>query len=1267
MSSSYKDGICGSTLSDLVCRGHILIANVLKASNEIPVCFQSASSLSSHEKEIVKKTKLFSMPWNAFVSKDGRLDMQKESTTTSGTNSNEFQSILYDFAYLDNPEQYDDDSATLLLGQKFQNTHQTLLKSFWTLFTDILEYSNEINTFCQTVIQHKYVRYPTIESLLANETIKQRVWELFWIYGNLFLLMDLYIPGRVRERLIIAHYRYCNNNTTTTTTASSSSTTITTAAPQINTTNDCTFEDLCKLFKKSSMSQRSPPKKNKNTTTTIVSKGLLTRLPVPQSLLQNVMESLLISDSTFEKKAFPKYKHRSRQVSKQASILCIVLLFLPQTLQHDVSTMKLVIHKFLHDYWILPLYNGVAMNLRIEWSGYTAASNALNDVTTKGCHDAHTKCMKECIQQITIYLAKDENGTFTDDPYYALDNEQDLFHWIQTANVVLKWQLLHQNGTMSEKNELITLVLLTSQFEMRMKDIFTNLIEQKEKIWIECKMNTLNKMKQLSNYYKGSTAVDTNKGDEDNHYGKDNNNNLVVATNNVDQNLGLMKWFNEMAGEIDSLQYNHNHASSISQEQDQEEYFTSSANDNTIQSCVLALDEVQQFDVIDRNDQVKILLEQGNTDLNRMVKLTILMEDPEDICQFIDEIADFSYGRIVVEKYVSTLQNRVLQDPNSIRLLRPFFLKCSSFIIPPAQQVLHHHQQQEQWNALMEYYSTSLLSFITKILDVIPISIFSTLAKIVDMKEKSLSSLIPAKIDVESLSNYSQFFEDRYKLSKITHELSVLAAGIFRMESTLIGKVEIYPKALLEKGLRKEFVRQVSSAHHTHLQFKIEEKKKMTTQEDSTDSLVQYQKEFIQSLSNLSRRMEGFRRAIEYIQDFLNIAGLKVFSDETNRVIGYNLEQEAQKYIITNKINFQSHYVSSTIPIPHYPRTDNDPYSSNFIGRTVNAMMKLTDFKTTIYSRHLNGWLLPISGEEICGIETISLLRRAITHRGVAALDVLLSNKVSHELRRFFKYFNNNVQSYGAVLEKVRDGLFPEWRVPKDGLDLYNAAIRKTGKLMPPLTVCFCRIGQMQLLRKMLRNELRLSSKLDASKLSFAANSMNLAMMRHLVDQNGAMDYESRILFDKISDIVVSTGGGDPMATIFFSTADPLEGLPVLITLFVISQLSKSDYNEEMGSLSGEEEEPFDGWAMAAGISTCLRQFHPSYGKSVFALLGQFVRCSIISTQVEPSKENFSLSPELKHIIIFMKHLRSIGTFTTTAIFEHIPQHLMDMLAATEV
>ena len=103
------------------------------------------------------------------------------------------------------------------------------------------------------------------------------------------------------------------------------------------------------------------------------------------------------------------------------------------------------------------------------------------------------------------------------------------------------------------------------------------------------------------------------------------------------------------------------------------------------------------------------------------------------------------------------------------------------------------------------------------------------------------------------------------------------------MEATIIGNMEINPRRLLEEGLRGELVKHISKALHQHLQFQ-------TIHTRRRDSDERRKAECIQSFSTLARRMEGFRRGIEYIQDFIGVAGLKIYLEETARVIRFNTE-----------------------------------------------------------------------------------------------------------------------------------------------------------------------------------------------------------------------------------------------------------------------------------------------------------------------------------------------------------------------------------------
>lgn len=101
------------------------------------------------------------------------------------------------------------------------------------------------------------------------------------------------------------------------------------------------------------------------------------------------------------------------------------------------------------------------------------------------------------------------------------------------------------------------------------------------------------------------------------------------------------------------------------------------------------------------------------------------------------------------------------------------------------------------------------------------------------------------------------------------------------MDVTMMGKIQIVPRNFLEIGFRKELVRQVTLVFHHNLQFgKLNLK--------DSDSMNKYRANMIKSLSNLASRMNGFRKSIEYIQDFIGVDGLSIFLEEVTWILGYN-------------------------------------------------------------------------------------------------------------------------------------------------------------------------------------------------------------------------------------------------------------------------------------------------------------------------------------------------------------------------------------------
>ena len=106
------------------------------------------------------------------------------------------------------------------------------------------------------------------------------------------------------------------------------------------------------------------------------------------------------------------------------------------------------------------------------------------------------------------------------------------------------------------------------------------------------------------------------------------------------------------------------------------------------------------------------------------------------------------------------------------------------------------------------------------------------------------------------------------------------------MKSTLVGVIKIDPKKLLEDGIRKELVTRVASAFHNALIFKI-------TKSSSQNDLAAI-------LEELASKTDGFRRSFEYIQDYLNIVGLKMWQEEGSRIINYIIYHTTYTLIYIN-------------------------------------------------------------------------------------------------------------------------------------------------------------------------------------------------------------------------------------------------------------------------------------------------------------------------------------------------------------------------------
>ena len=230
-----------------------------------------------------------------------------------------------------------------------------------------------------------------------------------------------------------------------------------------------------------------------------------------------------------------------------------------------------------------------------------------------------------------------------------------------------------------------------------------------------------------------------------------------------------------------------------------------------------------------------------------------------------------------------------------------------------------------------------------------------------------------------------------------------------------------------------------------------------------------------------------------------------MWQEEFSRIVSFNVEQECNVFLKKKVIPQHSIYWRRAIPIPMYPSVERG--TSNFMGRLSNALLRITDYRATVYVS-LNRfffegtfcvlvndrslifllfmcfWILDFlflcryaceslgwytaDGEETAGIKLFTLLNASVGVAGLSGVDRLLSFRIVHYLNTFLqKFYRSSVTPYIADLQRIDSDLSPHFVIPsKNPPKFYKQCINKLQKLWSPMTNYVLGIGQAQLLRR---------------------------------------------------------------------------------------------------------------------------------------------------------------------------------------------------------
>jgi len=932
------------------------------------------------------------------------------------------------------------------------------------------------------------------------------------------------------------------------------------------------------------------------------------RIELPENVISMIVGRLRSDDIYNGTQAFPQPEHRSAALATQACMVYVILYFIPDILNNKNSIMREIVDKFFPDNWVISFFLGFTVDLSVAWEPYKAAKIALANTTAlpnlQSVQQKYWKDLIELNKMVDDYLV---DGLLVDE--YIMDNIHKIITCIRRCNVTIRWLMLHTNASTKKFRDLILngsqddvlyLLLNTAQLEFVFKNIFQSLLNSKEEKWEENKKLASESMVELSEYFSGEKAL-----------------------TRVKKNENLQKWFSEISEKINSLD-----------SQD------STSTGRKIQQLSLALEEVEQFQQIDSSIQVKQFLAETRSFLTKMIKIVNIQEE---VLINLSVCADMSYAWDIINNYVDQMQRGIKQDPKCVLKLRATFLKLVSILDLPLVRI--SQCASPDLISVSEYYSGELVGYVRKVLEIVPKQMFLILKQIIHMQTNSIQEL-PTKVEKEKLRDFAQL-DQRYDLARATHSVSVFTEGILAMETTLVGIIQVDPKQLLEDGIRKELVLQIAQAMDKTLVFKN------AKQQDELQS----------RLKELANILDGFRRSFQYIQDYVNIQGLRIWQEEFSRIVNFYVEQECNSFLKKKIYDWQSSYQSVAIPIPRFPSVDTS--SVNMIGRLARELLNQTNCKSTLYLNQI-GWFEPTTGKELIGISTWSLLHQGVGIFGLTGLDKLFCFMMVKDLQVFVAQTRSLVEKGLKVfLAEFEESLRPTTTIP-DNIQRYQVAVDKTKPLSPIFIDVLTKIGQIQLLRRQISNQLNFHAKIDSNMLLCSLDVMNTSLLKDIHahfqhPENNPYPADDNSLLSDLAQFLDTTGINDPFTKIYITTS-PLDAFPCLMFLFVLSQVTKFQYNAKLGVMTSKKpKNNYDWTPFIIGIITILQQFHSLHTQKFFAFVGQYIKCQINVSLANPKEKVDEDYPE--DVIGLLRFLEDFCKYSHTSrkiIEGYLPPYIFD-------
>ena len=235
----------------------------------------------------------------------------------------------------------------------------------------------------------------------------------------------------------------------------------------------------------------------------------------------------------------------------------------------------------------------------------------------------------------------------------------------------------------------------------------------------------------------------------------------------------------------------------------------------------------------------------------------------------------------------------------------------------------------------------------------------------------------------------------------------------------------------------------------------------------------------------------------------------------------------------------ESTFQSRSIPIPRFPPQPGSKDIS-FVGRTLRALLILSDSRETIFAPACSGWYAD-SGDEIAGLDLFTKLSGAIGVHGLCGCDRLLGFRISNELQRLMTFYDSPMKPHHRPLAAMTVELRPFHSLHMDGVTLHSQALRKLQRTLAALLPKISRIGQSQLLRRAIANQLFFAARTDSNLLSCSLTAFNDAVMtdihEHYRDPTAhPFPQADNPLLPELNEYLQASGMTDPFTQIYITT-----------------------------------------------------------------------------------------------------------------------------------